>query len=243
MLSYHSKNMVYLREYTQKVFPNGYFFGKMYVKQNRYAIIDMRLWKRHDVRIISGEWKGRLLKTVNGMQTRPTSDKVKGAIFNILRGKVSEAKILDLFAGTGNLSLEALSRGAAHADLVDKGPEAIKVIRENLKMLGAERNTRVLQRDVRDFIMQSAEEKYDLIFVDPPYRQGLADIALSMLRHNDLLESEGVIIVETSSQETIDDDISPLEIRLTKEYGDTKIWFIQKSVIDEEGNLFGKSFD
>lgn len=195
------------------------------------------------MRIIAGEWKGRHLKTVKGMQTRPTSDKVKGAIFNILRDKVFDAKVLDLFAGTGNLSLEALSRGAAHADLVDKGSEAVKVIRENLNMLGADKKAIVWQRDVNDFLKQGAEDKYDVIFADPPYRQGLADTVLSILCKNDLLKQGGVIIVETSSHEMITADISPLVIRLTKEYGDTRIWFIQEREKDEEGNLFGKSFD
>ncbi|UWG96160.1 16S rRNA (guanine(966)-N(2))-methyltransferase RsmD [Dehalobacter sp. DCM] len=195
------------------------------------------------MRIIAGDWKGRNLKTVKGMLTRPTSDKVKGAIFNILRDKVSEARVLDLFAGTGNLAWEALSRGAAYADLVDKGSDAVKTIKENSKMLGANLKVNIWQSDAKDYIKRVTGKRYDLIFADPPYRQGLAEDILTSLCQMDLLEPNGVIVIETSAQESITDDIYPLEIRLTKEYGDTKVWFIQKRENDEEGNLFGKSLD
>ena len=99
------------------------------------------------MRIISGEWKGRRLKAVKGLETRPTSDKVKGAIFNILGDKVLEAKVLDLFAGTGNLSWEALSRGASKAVLIEKSPESYKVALENRALLRAEFKASILKMD------------------------------------------------------------------------------------------------
>ncbi|MCM1567582.1 MAG: 16S rRNA (guanine(966)-N(2))-methyltransferase RsmD [Dehalobacter sp.] len=187
------------------------------------------------MRIISGQWKGRNLKTVKGMNTRPTSDKVKGAIFNILAGKVMNARVLDLFAGTGNLSFEALSRGGRHAVLVEKDTSALETIRKNAEILGAVPRTSILRMDAMNFFKQAVQERFDLIFLDPPYRQGLADMALAYLQTQPLLNPGGVIIIETSSDETVDDAIDPLEIRLIREYGDTRLWFIQNKEEHEEG--------
>lgn len=187
------------------------------------------------MRIISGDWKGRCLKTVRGMQTRPTSDKVKGAIFNILGSKVVNAKVLDLFAGTGNLSFEALSRGAVHAVLVEKNSRAWETVRENQVLLGAEERVNILKMDAYSYLNQKRQEKFDLIFLDPPYRQGIVDKVLSFLRDNPLLNPKGVVIIETASDEKIPEDIFPLERIITKEYGDTKIWFLQEAEEHEEG--------
>lgn len=187
------------------------------------------------MRIISGVWKGRRLKSVKGMKTRPTSDKVKGAIFNILGSKVVDAKILDLFAGTGNLSCEALSRGAVSAVLVEKYNDAWEIAKENIAMLNAEDRTNVLQMDAFHFLNQHNQEKYDLIFIDPPYHQGIVDKILTYLRCNSYLESNGVIIIETASDEDFKEELYPLERMITKEYGDTKIWFLQEAEEQEEG--------
>jgi len=181
------------------------------------------------MRIISGDWKGHRLKAVRGLQTRPTSDKVKGAIFNILGDKAPDARILDLFAGTGNLSWEALSRGAAYAVLIEKSQEPWKTALENQKMLGAESKAKVIKMDVFNFLNQESTEKYDLIFADPPYRQGNAERVLEIMRSRSFLNPGGVVILETSSTEKLTDDLYPLEVMITKEYGDTKIWFLQEA--------------
>ena len=185
------------------------------------------------MRIISGHWKGRKLRTLKGNQTRPTADKVKGAIFNILGDKVLNARILDLFAGTGSLSLEALSRGAAEAVLVEKSRNACEIIRDNLQMLGIQDQVRLCQMDAFQFLNQQVE-LYDLIFVDPPYRQGLADKVLSFVKNSIILSPKGVLIIETSAEEQIDDDLGLLEIRMQKKYGDTMIWFLQHKDQQEE---------
>ncbi len=185
------------------------------------------------MRIISGNWKGRQLKTLKGMLTRPTADKIKGSIFNILAGRVDGACVLDLFAGSGSLSFEALSRGAAKAVLVEKSPQACGIIKENITLLGAE-NAAVYQMDACSFLKQNTE-RFDLVFIDPPYRQGLALKALTYMRDNPILKPKGIIIAETASDEVIEeglypeDGIHPLEIRIARAYGDTKIWFIQNS--------------
>lgn len=185
------------------------------------------------MRIISGEWKGRRLKAIKGNQIRPTSDKVKGAIFNILGDKVLGSKTLDLFAGTGSLSLEALSRGAAQAVLVEKNRKAWEIIGENLQMTGVQDRVRLYHMDAFIFLKQQ-HEKYDLIFVDPPYGQGLTDRILSSVKNSIILNPAGVVILETASNEKITDDLGLLEIRIIKEYGDTKIWFLQQRETQEE---------
>lgn len=179
------------------------------------------------MRIISGIWKGRGLKAVKGDLVRPTADKVKGAIFNILGSKVNSARILDLFAGTGNLALEALSRGAESAVLVENNKQALQILRENLAKLGAENRVKVFRMDAFAFLKLNRPEKFDIIFIDPPYHRGMAAKAVSLLKNHSLLSSAGVIVLEAASDDTILDDIDPLEVRITKEYGNTKVWFIQ----------------
>ncbi len=186
------------------------------------------------MRIISGEWKGRRLKTVKGNQVRPTSDKVKGAIFNILGDKIVGSKILDLFAGTGSLSLEALSRGADQAVLIEKNREACGIIRDNLQMIGVQERVKLYNMDAFSYLKQQQHERYDLLFVDPPYRQGFTDKILFLVKNSSILNPEGVIIIETDSKEEIPDDLGLLEVRIIKEYGDTKLWFLQRREKQEE---------
>jgi len=179
------------------------------------------------MRIIAGEFKGRRLKTVKGMNTRPTADKVKGAIFNILGNKISGTKVLDLFAGTGNLSLEALSRGSDKVWLIEKNHNSVEVIRTNLKFLSDPSRAIVYKEDAFRFLKNNIDLKFDLIFLDPPYSQGMVDKALLQIIEHNMLTPTGVIVVETAVDESLAEDINPLEIRIIKEYGDTKIWFLQ----------------
>ena len=180
------------------------------------------------MRIIAGEMRGRRIKAVPGMDTRPTADKVKGAIFNVLREKVIDAKVLDLFAGTGNLAIEALSRGAREAILVEKAYSAQKVIQENLENIKHE-HAQFFGLDAFEYLNQYPDQRFDLIFLDPPYRKGLVDKALCILSKPCRLTHSGVIIAETASDEGLQ-VLEPFEIRKTSEYGDTKIWYIQRCV-------------
>lgn len=116
------------------------------------------------MRIIAGEMRGRILKAVEGMMTRPTSDKVKGAIFNVLGDRVQDARVLDLFSGTGNLAFEALSRGAREAVLVEKSHNAHNVIRENMDRLGIGSKTKVLLVDAFKYLENNPDEVFNLIF-------------------------------------------------------------------------------
>lgn len=180
------------------------------------------------MRIIAGEMRGRQLKAVEGMQTRPTSDKVKGAIFNVLGNKIFDARVLDLFAGTGNLALEALSRGSSEAVLVEKRPAAHQVIRENLERVGASHKVKLFMMDAFKYLKKYPEEVYDLIFLDPPYRQELVLKSILSLKEHTFLTSTGVIIAETAKDEKLSADIYPYEVRKTSEYGDTKVWYLQR---------------
>jgi len=180
------------------------------------------------MRIIAGEMRGRQLKTVEGMQTRPTSDKVKGAIFNTLGNKVLDAHVLDLFAGTGNLAIEALSRGSRDAVLVEKSRDAHQVIRKNIEQLGVSHKAKLLPMDAFKYINGYSDEEFDLIFLDPPYREGLVLKALLTIKEHACLALNGVIVAETAKDEQLDGDIYPFEIRKTGEYGDTKVWYLQR---------------
>ncbi|AFM42547.1 RNA methyltransferase, RsmD family [Desulfosporosinus acidiphilus SJ4] len=183
------------------------------------------------MRIIAGEMRGRILKAVEGMMTRPTSDKVKGAIFNVLGDRVQDARVLDLFSGTGNLAFEALSRGAREAVLVEKSHNAHNVIRENMDRLGIGSKTKVLLVDAFKYLENNPDEVFNLIFLDPPYHKDLAAKSLAVLSCSSNLETNGVIIAETAKDEQLDvtDNTShPLEVRKISLYGDTKVWYIQR---------------
>ncbi|AGA70132.1 RNA methyltransferase, RsmD family [Desulfitobacterium dichloroeliminans LMG P-21439] len=178
------------------------------------------------MRIIAGDYRGQRLKAVPGINTRPTADKIKGAIFNVLREKVVDAKVLDMFSGTGNLALEALSRGAKEAILIEKSRIAQRVIQENLEHLGVQ-NAKLMEMDAFDYLARHQEEIFDLIFIDPPYHLGLAEKSLKYLLDPCRLTYSGVIIVETAKDENLT-NVAPFEIRKTGEYGDTKIWYLQR---------------
>ena len=180
------------------------------------------------MRIIAGEMRGRQLTTVAGMQTRPTSDKVKGAIFNVLGDKVLDARVLDLFAGTGNLAIEALSRGSREAVLVEKSLEAHQVIKRNLEQIGVGHQAKLLLVDAFLYLKRNPHEVFDLVFLDPPYRQELVPKVILALSEHAYLTPTGVIIVETAKNEKLNMDNYPFEIRKTGQYGYTLVWYLQK---------------
>ncbi|WP_206811782.1 16S rRNA (guanine(966)-N(2))-methyltransferase RsmD [Paradesulfitobacterium ferrireducens] len=180
------------------------------------------------MRIIAGEMRGRRLKSPEGDLTRPTADKVKGAIFNVLRDKVAGARVLDLFAGTGSLALEALSRHAASAVLVEQNEKALRVLKENLKIAGAEEKVELIALDAFRFLNTRRDQVFDLIFLDPPYHRGLMERALQELAEPCRLSADGVIVAETAKDEELNTIPPEFELRQTGEYGDTKVWYLQR---------------
>lgn len=153
------------------------------------------------MRIITGKYKGRKLFSVSGKSTRPTSSYHRAMIFNIY-GDFEGKRVLDLYSGTGSLALEALSRGAVWADMVEFASPAVATILKNVEMLGCGESCHVWRKRV-DAFLKKTEERWDLIFVDPPYGKGLLNPSLELIFERDLLETDGVLIAEHSPQEQV----------------------------------------
>ena len=147
------------------------------------------------MRVITGSARGVALKTPDGQLTRPTGDRVKEALFSIIQFDIPGARVLDLFGGTGQLGIEALSRGAKSAVFVDAREEACKLIRENLKRTGLESGARVVRRDYLDFL-RSNKESFDIILLDPPYAEVFLENSLKVITEIDILQSGGIIATE-----------------------------------------------
>ena len=147
------------------------------------------------MRVITGTARGIQLKTPEGMQTRPTSDRVKEAMFSIIQFDVPGARVLDLFGGTGQLGIEAISRGAKSAVFVDAGDKACRLIQENLKRTKLEGQGRVVRSDYMDYLRR-CKETYDIIFLDPPYAEVFLENALNLITEIDILQSDGIIVAE-----------------------------------------------
>jgi 16S rRNA (guanine(966)-N(2))-methyltransferase RsmD len=149
------------------------------------------------MRIITGKARGRRLREPPGMDIRPTTDMVKESLFNIVQFDIEGRRVPDLFAGTGQLGLEALSRGAASCVFVDESRQAVSIIRENLAHCGLE-GGEVWQGDALDYLRRGG--RFDLIFLDPPYDSGLAEGALSLIKAFDILTEGGIIVCETRKE-------------------------------------------
>ena len=147
------------------------------------------------MRVITGKARGVQLKTPEGMLTRPTTDRVKEALFSIINFDIPGARVLDLFGGTGQLGIEALSRGAKSAVFVDQREEACKLIRENLKRTKLEQDARVVRGDYMDYL-RSCREQFDIILLDPPYAEVFLENALKRITEIDILQSGGIIVAE-----------------------------------------------
>ena len=147
------------------------------------------------MRVIAGTARGTQLKTPEGMQTRPTIDRVKEALFSIIHFDLPGAKVLDLFGGTGQLGIEALSRGAASATFVDQAEPACRLIKENLRRAKLENGAKVVRGDYMEYLSRCREE-YDIILLDPPYAEVFLENALKRIAEIDILQSGGIIVTE-----------------------------------------------
>ena len=147
------------------------------------------------MRVISGKARGVNLKTPDGLLTRPTIDRVKEALFSIINFDIPASNVLDLFGGTGQLGIEALSRGAKSAVFVDQREDACKLIKENLKRTKLEQDAKVVRMDYLDYLKR-CREKFDIIFLDPPYAEVFLENALKCITEIDILQSGGIIVAE-----------------------------------------------
>ena len=181
------------------------------------------------MRVISGTARGRKLKELPGMNTRPTTDQVKESIFNIIQFDIEGRKVLDLFAGTGQMGIEALSRGAAHATFVELAPAAAKIVRENVELTRFTEDSRVVQSDWRGFL-SSCREKFDLIFLDPPYKTDMLENALQTIAAIDILSEHGIIICESPLDKELPDLAAPYEKGKEYKYGKIKVTLYKRTV-------------
>ena len=160
------------------------------------------------MRVIAGRARSMPLKTVAGMDTRPTTDRIKETLFNMLNPYLADCRFLDLFAGSGAIGIEALSRGAAQAVFVEQNRRAAACIRENLTFTKLDADARLLVTDVLTGLSElSGEEPFDFIFMDPPYGKGLERQALSCLAHGELVRHDAWIIVETPIGDDLEDTV------------------------------------
>lgn len=170
------------------------------------------------MRVITGSARGRRLKELEGMETRPTTDRVKEGLFSALQFDIEGRKVLDLFAGTGQLGIECLSRGASQAVFVDRRADAVKLIRENLKVTDLQDRARVVAGDSMEFL-KSLREKFDIIFLDPPYEAGLLEPALAHIARFDILSPHGVVAAESPADRHLPALTAPYGIHRTYRYG------------------------
>jgi 16S rRNA (guanine966-N2)-methyltransferase len=179
------------------------------------------------LRIIAGQCKGRKLISLPGMHTRPTSGRVRESIFSILSSEVPNRHVLDLFAGTGAMGLEALSRGAASACFTDNTQKNLSVIRENIRRCRQEKHCRLFCRDILKnlYFLQAQKERFDLVFIDPPYQQQMAAKVLENLMHSHALAPDAKIVLEHSRTEKIPENIPDLEMKDQRRYGKSFVSF------------------
>ncbi len=184
------------------------------------------------MRVISGTARGKKLSSLEGLATRPTLDRVKEALFSILQFDLKDACILDLFSGSGALGIEALSRGAKEVFFCDNSYKAIQIINKNLNDTKLIDKAKVLNKDYIDTLKQLSKnsQKFDIIFLDPPYKSDYAIKAIDNIIKYNLLKDDGIIVLETDDKNKIDEikKYNELEVYDTRKYGIVLIIFIRK---------------
>ena len=184
------------------------------------------------MRVISGERRGKKLYTLEGTNTRPTLDRVKEALFNIIQNKILDANVLDLFAGSGSLGIETLSRGARQAVFCDNSFEAIKIINKNIEATRYTEKSTIINKDYILALKQISklDEKFDIVFLDPPYKSDFGIKAIDELIKLDLIAEDGIIILETDDENRKKEIEENKQIKIFDErkYGSVKLIFIRK---------------
>lgn len=178
------------------------------------------------MRVISGKARGIKLDTIEGNDTRPTTDRVKEALFSSIHFDLRNSKVLDLFAGSGALGIESMSRGAKEVVLVESNRKCKRVIMKNIEKSGLD-NIKLHIKDSFNFLMETSES-FDIIFLDPPYNQKLETKAINEIIKYNLLNQNGMIIVEKLKKDNIDFNFEGLEVIKEKKYGNTEIVILKK---------------
>lgn len=184
------------------------------------------------MRIISGTSRGRRLSAPKGHGLRPTSDRVKESIFNILGNKIEGQVVLDLFAGTGNLGIEALSRGAKRVIFVERSRDALRTIQSNLLRCGFSDQTEVIPREVNRAIglLEARGETFDFILMDPPYEQGWVQRTLAKLNHHKIYHEDSALVIEHSCREPLPPKTGRWTVLKQRRIGDTMISVLQSGL-------------
>lgn len=180
------------------------------------------------MRIIGGKAKGTKLYTLEGKSTRPTLDRVRESLFNILQFKLQESVFLDLFSGTGACGIEAVSRGAKKAILCDKSKQAIEVIKKNVEKTHTQEQIELYQTTFEELLETKIKEKLDIIFLDPPYETDFAYKAVKIILDNNLISEDSILIIETDQEKRVKEQLKNLEIEIMDErkYGRANLIFL-----------------
>lgn len=183
------------------------------------------------MRVISGKAKGTALHSIDNIDTRPTLDRVKESLFNILQNEIKDTVILDLFSGSGAIAIEFLSRGAKKAYLCDKSEKAVAMIRKNLEKTKLAENAIVYNKDYNECLIKVENVKFDMIYLDPPYRQDLSIEALKKISEKNLLKDGGKIIIETDEPVRIIKELEHIPVNYKmydlRKYGRASLIFLK----------------
>ncbi len=183
------------------------------------------------MRVISGTARGTKLYSLEGNRTRPTLDRVKESLFNIIGFKIKDKTVLDLFSGTGAIGIEAASRGAKEVILCDKSKEAINVINKNIEKTKLKSNTQVVNLDYKE-IIKNLHKKYDIIYIDPPYATNLVYESVKDILENERLNEDWTIIIETDEETRIEKELEKIKEKIDiydkRKYGRASLIFVRK---------------
>ncbi|MGG7176029.1 16S rRNA (guanine(966)-N(2))-methyltransferase RsmD [Clostridium paraputrificum] len=181
------------------------------------------------MRIIAGKAKGRKLIPPATMETRPTLDRVKEAMFSMIQGYIPDAVVVDVFAGTGSLGLEAASRGAKEVYLIDKSSVTFPLLKENVQNLKFEDFCNPLNMDSYEALKMLArkEKKFDIIFIDPPYCKEMIPDAMKVIKEHNMLSEDGIIVTKIDSIEEVYEGYEDIRLTRSKKYGNTTVCFYQ----------------
>ena len=182
------------------------------------------------MRVISGTARGTNLETLEGNNTRPTLDRVKEALFNIIQCNIVDANVLDLFSGSGALGIEALSRGAKACIMCDKSYEAIQIINKNIRKTHLEEKAKVIKNDYKKTLELLQGQKFEVIFIDPPYALDIAVSSIKYIIEFNLLADDGIIILETDNEKRELENLNKLNVKVydLRRYGRVKLIFLNR---------------
>lgn len=183
------------------------------------------------MRIISGKARGTKLFTLEGLETRPTLDRVKESLFNIISDKIYDSYVLDLFSGSGAIGLEFASRGAKKVILCDASKNAIEIIKKNIKKTHLENAVELYNLDFKKMIKTIENNKFDIIYLDPPYKTDYIMESISLVKNNQILSEDGIIIAETDEPEKIKKQLEEINVEIIdqRKYGRANLFFITLS--------------